>query len=347
MINKPTHIVFRLAIALSLSLILSPVLIFSQDLELAVDLRGQWKFMIGDNIQWKNNDFDDSKWETIYVPEPWENQGFNGYNGYAWYRKTFILPNISDKSKYYLKLGFIDDVDQTYINGIMVGKTGSFPPNYSTAYRAQRLYSIPNELLTKTNRITVAVRVYDDIGEGGIVQGNIGIWVDKNSLFPDLDLEGFWKFSPGKCADPTDTQWGYDTWKEIIVPGAWEGQGYKDLDGIACYAKQFKLDGQFNHERMVLLMGRIDDLDMVYVNGILVGQSGEFLPSTVEQYSDEYKQFRGYYLPENVLNQTGNNIIVVRVLDVYGQGGIWDGPVGLITQDNYIKYWRAKRNTSF
>ncbi len=34
-------------------------------------------------------DFDDSKWDKITVPSSWENQGFRGYNGYAWYRVSF------------------------------------------------------------------------------------------------------------------------------------------------------------------------------------------------------------------------------------------------------------------
>jgi sialate O-acetylesterase len=303
--------------------------------------------MIGDNPDWKNPEYDDNKWENIYVPGAWENQGFHGYDGYAWYRKTLIIPNVTERTNYYLDLGYIDDVDQAYINGNPIGKTGSFPPDYSTAYRAHRLYSIPNDLFNETNKITIAIRVYDEIGEGGIISGNIGIWYDKFSLFPDLDLKGEWKFRPGRCSDPRDIQWKYDTWNDIHVPGAWEEQGYKNLDGVACYAKQFSLNGQFDGKRMVLLAGKIDDLDMVYINGKLVGQSGDFLPSTLDQRRDQYRLLRGYYLPDDVLNQNGKNIIVIRVLDVMGQGGIWEGPVGLITQENYIQYWRKKRNSSF
>jgi len=330
---------------LSLLLLFAPFSMLSQDMNLAVDLRGKWKFMIGDMPEWKNKDFNDDGWEEIYAPKPWEDQGFHGYDGYAWYRKTFVVPNIAERSNYYLDLGYIDDVDQTYVNGILIGKTGNFPPAYSTAYRAHRLYPIPYEIFSVSNKITVAVRVFDEIGEGGIIQGNIGIWLEKTSLFPDLDLKGIWKFEPGRCSDPENDNWTYNSWNEILVPGAWEDQGYKNLDGVACYAKQFKLEGQFDHKRMVLLMGRIDDLDMVYVNGVLIGESGEFNSSTVDRRPEMYKQQRGYFIPEGILNQYGNNIIVVRVLDTYGQGGIWDGVVGLITQENYINYWRSKRNS--
>ncbi|MEJ2594825.1 MAG: glycoside hydrolase, partial [bacterium] len=115
-------------------------------------------------------------------------------------------------------------------------------------------------------------------------------------------------------------------------------------DGTACYVTEFELNGQFSGKRMVLLLGRIDDLEMVYINGKLIGQSGDFEIETVQKYSDMYKQFRGYYIPPGVLHEDGVNVLVVKVLDYMGLGGIWDGTVGLITQEKYIEYWRRKRN---
>ena len=67
------------------------------------------------------------------------------------------------------------------------------------------------------------------------------------------------------------------------------------------------------------MLGRIDDLDMVYVNGILIGQSSDFNESTAEQRDDMYKQLRGYYIPEGILDHNGKNLITVRVLDWWGQ----------------------------
>jgi sialate O-acetylesterase len=100
--------------------------------------------------------------------------------------------------------------------------------------------------------------------------------------------------------------------------------------------------GQFTDEQMVLLLGRIDDLEKVYLNNVLIGQSGEFSTETANIYKDMYKQKRGYYIPEGILNDNGMNVLVVKVLDWYGEGGIWDGSIGLITQDNYRDYWKNK-----
>jgi sialate O-acetylesterase len=234
-------------------------------------------------------------------------------------------------------------VDQVFINGKKVGYTGQFPPNYTTAYNAKRHYMLPHKLMYSGKEVTIAVRVYDQGGEGGIIHGNIAIMVDRSSIYPDIDLQGEWKFKTGFCQDmPAKNE--YENWNEIYVPGIWEEQGYKDYDGIACYVKEFDLEGKYDDQRMVIMLGFIDDLDMVYINGTLVGQSSDFEVETVHQRSDTYKQFRGYYIPPGVLINSGTNVIVVKVLDYTGLGGIWDGTIGLITQDNYIDYWRKKRN---
>jgi sialate O-acetylesterase len=330
-------------------LLLSLLLVFkhSQGHEFVkvVDLKGAWKFSIGDNPKWSDPDYDDSHWEKIYVPKSWEEQGFHGYDGYAWYRTTTYVPTQSIYSAYFLKLGYIDDVDEVFINGIKIGHTGLFPPNYTTAYNAFRQYRIPQKVMNIDGKIDIAIRVYDDGGEGGFIHGDISLVKDLSSIISDFDLQGEWKFKTGRCSGIPE-EMDYQNWGEIIVPGAWEDQGYKGYDGLACYVTEFELDGQFSGERMVLMLGRIDDLDRVYLNGTLIGQSGEFRTQTVLDRSDVYQTTRGYYIPVDILEDNGKNALVVKVLDAGGLGGIWEGTIGLITQDNYIQYWRNKRKST-
>ena len=63
-----------------------------QDENQILDLSGKWKFSIGDDSAWASPDYNDWEWEEIKVPSSWENEGFHGYNGFAWYRKSFELP---------------------------------------------------------------------------------------------------------------------------------------------------------------------------------------------------------------------------------------------------------------
>jgi len=311
----------------------------AQDYQKIMDLNGSWKFSIGDNQSWASPNHDDSNWESITVPSAWENRGFNGYDGYAWYRTRFYKPKNINKQNLFLQLGNIDDVDEVFINGKRIGKSGSFPPHFSTAYNSNRIYSVPVEYLEEKN--IIAVRVYDDIGEGGIIRGEISLLVDRSALPLYINLKGTWKFKTGKYAHEDIAN--FKDWDDIIVPGFWENQGYKNYDGYACYAYELQIDSDIITDKMILLLGRIDDIDQVFINGVLIGQSGPFKPSTVDKRSDCYRQNRAYHIPESLLKSDEPLLITVRVYDRSQGGGIYKGSVGLISQSNYIDYWHKSR----
>jgi len=242
----------------------------------------------------------------------------------------------------YLNLGYIDDVDEVYFNGNKIGSTGSFPPNYSTAYNAERIYYIPAEYINFDGSNLIAVKVYDSEGEGGIVSGDIGLYGGKTAANLDVNLQSTWKFQPGDDFRRKESDFDDSGWSEIFVPGKWEDQGYRDYDGYAWYRKSFEFHTTTGNEKMVLLMGKIDDIDQVYINGTFVGSTGTFPSRSREEAStgQEWEAFRGYYIPDGLLKKNQKNVIAVRVLDTGGDGGIYEGPVGLITQTKYIEYWR-------
>ncbi|MCG8581147.1 MAG: hypothetical protein MI866_14600, partial [Bacteroidales bacterium] len=107
-------------------------------------LNGQWYFSIGDNTDWARYHFNHFNWEQIPVPSMWEHQGFNGYDGFAWYRKEVKIGNDAEKLSLWLDLGYIDDADEVYLNGELIGKSGHFPPHFKTAYNGRRLYKLPS-----------------------------------------------------------------------------------------------------------------------------------------------------------------------------------------------------------
>lgn len=152
----------------------------AEDLRKIVSLSGNWKFSIGDDSKWASPLYDDSDWDQIIVPGQWENQGYNDYNGYAWYRKSFRVRDIPPNTTIYLMLGRIDDVDVVYLNGKEIGSGGKFPPDYETAYDRIRKYTIPADYLKEDDENVIAVRVYDGQGLGGIYEGPIGIMSAEN-----------------------------------------------------------------------------------------------------------------------------------------------------------------------
>lgn len=319
-------------------------IVFSQDWDRIVNLKGWWKFSIGDNSNWANTSYYDDDWEEIKVPSSWEDEGFHGYNGYAWYRKHFSIHGEIPSSVVYLLLGTIDDVDQTYMNGNLVGSSGSFPPNYQTAYYAWRKYPVPDQYLNKNGDNVIAVRVYDSELQGGITSGNIGLYIS-DYISADINLEGQWKFRTGDNKEWKKNNFNDKDWDNIFVPGYWESQGYYNYDGFGWYRKTFKAPSNLKDKKLVLVMGKIDDLDEVYVNGKLVGSTGTIYDNpSRNKFDKEYSQFRGYYLPDGLIKINEDNVIAVRVFDGWRDGGIYEGPVGLVTQERYTKFWREMRN---
>lgn len=309
--------------------------------KLVLDLSGRWKFNLGDNEKWKEKNFDDSQWEKVYVPSSWENQGFHGYDGYAWYRTSFRLPKDLNGKQIYLSLGYIDDVDQTFINGNLIGLSGGFPPDYRTAYNALRIYYIPSEYLNMDGNNVFAIRVYDNELDGGIISGNIGLYVLQDGLNLDINLSGVWDFKTDDDSSFLKNNFVDTNAIKLMVPAHWDIQGFQDYDGFGWYKKSFYLPKEFDGESMILLLGKIDDIDQTFVNGILVGSTGlwNFDKTPVEfNKNDEYRIERVYSIPAKILKPGKINTIVVRVYDGLRDGGIYDGPIGLIKQSNYKKY---------
>ena len=122
-----------------------------------------------------------------------------------------------------------------------------------------------------------------------------------------------------------DTGWhvaDLDTtqWDDMAVPTLWEAAGWNGMDGVAWYRTSVTLTADEARRGMALGVGRIDDTDTTWVNGIEVG-------STELQYDAP----RVYAVPAGVLRE-GVNAIAVRVTDVGGGGGIHGLPGELYAQ---------------
>jgi cephalosporin-C deacetylase len=139
-----------------------------------------WKFQTGDNPEWSKPSFNDSGWKDISVNDVWEKQGYPAYDGYAWYRAKVVIPSKfrAEAEKYggfLLKLGKIDDADYTYFNGSFLAKTGELPPNFESKWNTDRDYLLPSAGILWDKPNTIAVRVYDLSGNGGIYEGPVNL----------------------------------------------------------------------------------------------------------------------------------------------------------------------------
>ncbi len=97
-------------------------------------------------------------------------------------------------------------------------------------------------------------------------------------------------------------------WKNYFIPGFWEDQGLKDLNGIVWFRKEIDIPAGLENQAAKLFMGRIVDADEMYVNGTRVG-------NVTYQYPP-----RRYEIKPGILH-AGKNLLVIRVSNSAGKGG--------------------------
>ncbi len=118
-------------------------------------------------------------------------------------------------------------------------------------------------------------------------------------------------------------------WNDIKSPGLWEEQGYIDIDGVAWYRKELDLTEEQTQTNVNLHLGKIDDSDITFLNGIEIGKT-----------TNEYNKERVYTIDKKYL-KPGKNMIVVRVNDTGGGGGMWGAP-----EDQYLAIGKEKIDIS-
>jgi sialate O-acetylesterase len=130
--------------------------------------------------------------------------------------------------------------------------------------------------------------------------------------------------------DPNYTPKG---WHTIAIPGYWEDQGIKDLNGVVWYRKEVDVPASMAGKAARVFLGRIVDADALYVNGQQVGNTTYMYPQ------------RRYHIPSNIL-KAGKNLFVVRVTNNNGKGGfVPDKPYYLFSGNDTVDlkgYWQYK-----
>jgi hypothetical protein len=96
-----------------------------------VPLDGPWQFHQGDDSAWASPTIDDSLWDKLATDKTWGVQGYESYDGYAWYRRHIALTPAPGASQHFaLLIPAIDDVYEVYWNGALVGRLGQMPPHW-------------------------------------------------------------------------------------------------------------------------------------------------------------------------------------------------------------------------
>jgi sialate O-acetylesterase len=133
--------------------------------------------------EWFSPSIDISIWGKLSVPQIWESPDLNSIDGVVWMQYDITLPESAKGKSAIIRLGKIDDNDDTWINGIHVGST--------IGYDIPRVYNIsPNVLKSGVNRISVRMV---DTASGG------GLYGQLDEVYLEIDhkiylLSGIWKY---------------------------------------------------------------------------------------------------------------------------------------------------------
>jgi sialate O-acetylesterase len=163
---------------------------------------------------------------------------------------------------------------------------------------------------------------------------------NKNKKYVDslIDASQTAPREPADCGMMESPKWYEEyyqskNWNTINIPGYWEDQGVRNLNGVVWYRREIEVPQSMTGVQAKLFMGRIVDADEVYINGQKVG-------NITYQYPP-----RRYEIPAGIL-KPGENTIVIRVTNYGGKGGfVPDKPYYLTANDREIDLkgtWKYK-----
>ncbi len=133
----------------------------------------------GIDENWFADDTDTSAWLDISTHDPWEVQPVGkqwrqkygeDYDGFAWYRTTFEVNRDADKPQVRLVFGAVDEACVIWVNGRKLLERSY--PYRSDADSWKKAFELDiTEAIRYDRPNTLAVRVEDSAGAGGIVGG--------------------------------------------------------------------------------------------------------------------------------------------------------------------------------
>jgi sialate O-acetylesterase len=132
-------------------------------------------------------------WKKIQLPKVWEATEIGNADGVVWFKKEFDLTeNLAGNSpagqsgKIVLSLGPIDDIDETWVNGKLVGTTN--------VWNRDRIYTIDAAVLKKGKNVII-IKVNDTGGGGGLYGKQEQLYIEAEGNKISLAGEWFYKTS--------------------------------------------------------------------------------------------------------------------------------------------------------
>ncbi len=134
-------------------------------------------------------------------------------------------------------------------------------------------------------------------------------------------VPGQWRFQLGD--DPTWKEPGFDdsAWQTVQLPTHWSTHVPGDItQRFGWYRRRIDVPAALRGKDILLLLGKIDDADETFVNGVKVGGEGKFPP----HYVTAWTSTRRYLVPARLLKGDGTDLVAVRDYNGEGDAGIYE-----------------------
>jgi len=152
-----------------------------------------------------------------------------------------------------------------------------------------------------------------------------------------INLLKDWKFQTGDNMEYSKPGFDDSKWKTIYPGRFWEEQGVRDYNGYAWYRIKVVIPSKIKErayykDSLKFFLGVIDDADQAFLNGKQIGQTGWY-PENFQKAIDEksYQKLRRYAVstksPDILWDK--ENVIAVRVYDIWYGGGITSKPIDI------------------
>lgn len=128
---------------------------------------------------------DNIGWKKINLPQMWEATEIGNADGYVWFKKEFEISSELTGTEATINLGPIDDQDETYLNGKLIGATNS--------YNEDRKYIVKAGGL-KSGKNTIVIKVLDTGGGGGVYGKPEQMFLEVGQM--KNSLAGEWLYKP-------------------------------------------------------------------------------------------------------------------------------------------------------
>lgn len=133
-------------------------------------------------------------------------------------------------------------------------------------------------------------------------------------------VKGEWKFKKGDDTRWKNPDFNDGSWQTVHLPATWEEHSNYTKDNVyGWYRREMTIPADLQGKEIFINVGKIDDADETYFNGVKVGGLGHFPPN----YTTAWDIIRRYKIPGCIIHYGGKNSVAVRVFDGIQGGGIY------------------------